>query len=110
MHFRPTEPGFVGQVPVQEPTRHAGETPTRFRRPMRELLSTTPPYDSDWVLAFLGARALPGVERVTGATWERATLSQGRPVLVRVHAVTDGLEVESTTPLDGATRARLDRL
>ncbi|MGZ3446197.1 MAG: AlkA N-terminal domain-containing protein, partial [Myxococcaceae bacterium] len=65
---------------------------------MRDTLPVTLPYDSAWVLGFLGARALPSVERVTGAAWERATLLHGRPALVRVHAVGHGLEVESSRP------------
>jgi len=77
---------------------------------MRDRLLIQRPYDSAWVLAFLGARALPGVERVTGTTWERATVLRARPALVRVHAVARGLEVESTSPLDAAARAPLDRL
>jgi AraC family transcriptional regulator of adaptative response / DNA-3-methyladenine glycosylase II len=77
---------------------------------MRETLPVTLPYDSAWVLGFLGARALPGVERVTGAAWERATLLHGRPALVRVHAVGHGLEVESSRPLDTLARTRLERL
>jgi len=85
------------------------ESPPRSR-PMRALLPVTTPYDAAWVLGFLGARALPGVERVKGTTWERATLVRGRPALLRVHAGARGLEVESPTSLDGSTRARLERL
>ncbi|HSP19462.1 MAG TPA: AlkA N-terminal domain-containing protein [Myxococcaceae bacterium] len=77
---------------------------------MRDRLHVQRPYDSAWVLGFLGARALPGVERVIGTTWERATRVQGRPAVVRVHAVGAGLEVESALPLDAAARAQLDRL
>jgi AraC family transcriptional regulator of adaptative response / DNA-3-methyladenine glycosylase II len=77
---------------------------------VREALAVTAPYDASWVLGFLGARALPGVERVTGATWERATLVRGRPTLLCVHAGPAGLEVETPRPLDGPTRLRLERL
>ena len=77
---------------------------------MRERLVVTAPYDAGWVLSFLGARALPGVERVEDSTWERATLLAGRPALVRVHARRGGLEVDAPAPLDAPTRARLERL
>src|SRR5262249_33022389 len=79
-------------------------------RTVREKLAVTTPYDADWVLAFLGARALPGVERVDGSTWMRATLVRGEPALLQVHAGPRGLEVESPAPLDPPTRLRLERL
>ena len=77
---------------------------------MRETLPVTRPYDARWVLAFLGARALPGVERVDGSIWRRATTLAGRPALLEVHVRPDALEVESPRPLDAPTRARLERL
>ncbi len=77
---------------------------------MRETLAVTRPYDARWVLQFLGARALPGLERVEGSTWERATLLDGQPALVRVEARHRGLEVATPEGLDAATRARLERL
>lgn len=101
-----------------------GDSP-QHSRAMREVLAATQPYDGAWVLGFLGARALPGVERVAGFTWERATLLDGRPALVRVHALpaevsntSSGrpratswrLEVEAPGPLNPDTRARLERL
>ncbi len=77
---------------------------------MRETLAVTAPYDAAWVLEFLGARALPGVERVEGAVWERATLIRGHPVLIRVHVRPDGLDVETPERLEPLSRARLERL
>ncbi len=77
---------------------------------MREMLAVTRPYDARWVLQFLGARALPGVERVVGATWDRATLLRGRPALIRVEARSGRLEVEAAEPLDATIRGRLERL
>jgi AraC family transcriptional regulator of adaptative response / DNA-3-methyladenine glycosylase II len=77
---------------------------------MRETLSVRRPYDARWVLAFLGTRALPGVERVVGSTWERAALLGGRPALVRVEVRPGSLEVETPVPLDAETRTRLERL
>ena len=78
--------------------------------PMRETIVVTRPYDATWVLRFLGARALPGVERVDGSTWERATLLAGTPALLRVHVLPGALEIETPLPLDPSTRARLERL
>jgi len=77
---------------------------------MRETLTVRRPYDARWVLAFLGTRALPGVERVVGSTWERAALLGGRPALVRVGVRARSLEVETPVPLDTDTRTRLERL
>ncbi|HVP61142.1 MAG TPA: AlkA N-terminal domain-containing protein [Myxococcaceae bacterium] len=77
---------------------------------MREVLAVTQPYDAPWVLEFLRARALPGVERVEGSSWQRATLVNGQPALLRVEVRPDALEVETPVPLDQPTRARLERL
>jgi AraC family transcriptional regulator, regulatory protein of adaptative response / DNA-3-methyladenine glycosylase II len=77
---------------------------------MRETILVTRPYDARWVLRFLGTRALPGLERVEGETWERATLLAGSPALLRVHARAGALEVDTPAPLDASTRARLERL
>ena len=77
---------------------------------MRETILVTRPYDARWVLRFLGTRALPGLERVEGETWERATLLAGSPALLRVHVRAGALEVDTPVPLDLSTRARLERL
>jgi len=77
---------------------------------MAETLPTTQPYDAGWVLGFLGARALPGVERIEGNRWQRAGLVAGRPGVVQVAAGRRGLEVESPRVLDASTRARLERV
>ena len=77
---------------------------------MRQTLAVTRPYDAGWVLRFLGARALPGVERVKGSTWERATLLDGKPALLRVQVRSGALEVEAPILLDLETRTRLERL
>jgi hypothetical protein len=77
---------------------------------MRETIPVTRPYDADWVLRFLGTRALPGIERVEAATWQRATLISGKPALLHVNVRARSLEVESPVPLDPPTRARLERL
>ncbi len=78
--------------------------------PMEAMLTVTRPYDARWVLQFLGARALPGVERVDGSAWERAALVGGQPALLRVRVRTGVLAVETPIPLDAATRTRLERL
>jgi AraC family transcriptional regulator of adaptative response / DNA-3-methyladenine glycosylase II len=77
---------------------------------MHETIIVTRPYDASWVLRFLGARALPGLERVQGKTWERATALAGTPALLRVHVGRAALEIEAPAPLDPATRTRLERL
>jgi AraC family transcriptional regulator of adaptative response / DNA-3-methyladenine glycosylase II len=40
------------------------------------------PYDWNATFAFLGARAIPGVESVIDGVWRRAIVSGGRPVLI----------------------------
>ena len=77
---------------------------------MRETIPVTRPYDATWILRFLGARALPGVERVEASTWQRATLISGKPALLSVDVGARALEVETPVPLDPPTRARLERL
>lgn len=75
----------------EEPRRTAGASPRRpapdagagaaaaleLRLPLRE------PYDWDGMLAFLGPRAVPGLERVDGGTYRRAAAlpgPDGRPL------------------------------
>jgi AraC family transcriptional regulator of adaptative response / DNA-3-methyladenine glycosylase II len=77
---------------------------------MRETIPVTRPYDATWVLRFLGARALPGLERVDGSTWQRAALISGKPALLRVDVGAHALEVETPVALDPPTRTRLERL
>ena len=45
-----------------------------------------------------------------GSTWERATLIDGKPALLRVDVGAGALEVDTPVPLDPSTRARLERL
>ena len=47
-------------------------------------LALRPPYDLDGVLRFLGARALPGVERVDGDGYARTVALDSGPAVVRV--------------------------
>lgn len=47
-------------------------------------LDTRPPYDGARLLAFLGARAVPGVERVGSGRYERVVAVAGRVGAVRV--------------------------
>jgi AraC family transcriptional regulator of adaptative response / DNA-3-methyladenine glycosylase II len=47
-------------------------------------LALRPPYDLDGVLRFLGARAIPGVERVEGSVYARTVAVEGGPAVVEV--------------------------
>ena len=95
---------------AQEPTRLPAASAARSSTDALKTISVTRPYDATWVLRFLGARALPGVERVEGSTWERATLIAGKPALLRVDVGAGALEIATPVPLDPSTRARLERL
>lgn len=64
------------------------------------------PFEPAPLLAFLAARAIPGVEQVEGATYRRTTEVDGRAALVEITAGARGLEVR----LAGAGPASLPRL
>jgi AraC family transcriptional regulator of adaptative response / DNA-3-methyladenine glycosylase II len=73
------------------------ESPSRLRQRRRRAdriiadgglalrLAITPPYDWDATLAFLAARAIPGVESVDGAVYRRTISLDGGPGLLEVH-------------------------
>jgi AraC family transcriptional regulator of adaptative response / DNA-3-methyladenine glycosylase II len=62
--------------------RRAGAAPAPGAVALR--LAFRPPYDLDAVLAFLGARAIPGVERIEQTAYARTIAVQPRPAAVRV--------------------------
>ncbi|MFN8589695.1 MAG: Ada metal-binding domain-containing protein [Candidatus Eisenbacteria bacterium] len=86
-----------------------------FRRPASELrragapaasgpalrLAARPPFDPAPLLAFLAARAIPGVESVDGATYSRSVELDGASGVLLVTADTRGvrLELQSARPL-----------
>jgi 3-methyladenine DNA glycosylase/8-oxoguanine DNA glycosylase len=74
------------------------------RNRVGQTIALPQPYDAPWTLEFLARRALVGVERVGGATYERVTDSG--TVRVRLHA--DALEVE--LPPGADRRAAMSRL
>lgn len=70
-------------------------TPTDLRRLARHRAPTDPecyrfrlayrpPYAWDWVLSFLGARAIPGVESVDGSHYRRTIEIDGQPGVIDV--------------------------
>lgn len=76
-----------------------GRTPSELRRLNRGLrpraeegeyvfrLAYRPPYDWASLMAFLAARATPGVEAVTGGTYRRSILFHGHPGILEVGPV-----------------------
>ena len=103
--------------------------PTRLRRRAREApgdggapmsasetftlrLAYRPPYDWDGTLAFLGARAMAGVEAVAQGAYLRTVRLNGHPGWIRVRhaAETDALEVDVARGLTTVLPALLRRL
>lgn len=79
------------------PRRHGIVAPPRPREaralPRIIPLPYTPPYDWPAILAYLGGRAIPGVEVVTGDAYARTFHLGGRPGIVSVRpGGTDALE------------------
>ena len=64
--------------------RRAGPVPAHGEVALR--LAFRPPYDLEHVLAFLGARAIPGVERVDASGYARTIALASGPAVVRVGA------------------------
>jgi len=56
-------------------------------------LPARPPFDAAPTLAFLGARAIPGVEEVRDAEYRRTFSLDGRPAVVSVSAWPEGVEL-----------------
>ena len=75
---RRAEPAAVGDTP-------AGPGAITLRLPVRA------PFDADGVMAFLGARAVPGVESWDGVRYRRALRLPNGPAVVAVRATADGV-------------------
>ena len=60
------------------------------------------PHDVAWLLAFLGAHAVAGVETWDGRTYARSVSVEGRPQVLRVRAHRDGVESLGTPDGDAA--------
>lgn len=75
-------PADVRRAPL--PASHGA---LALRLPARE------PFEPAPLLAFLGARAVPGVEQVEGATYRRAVSVDGRAATIEIVADVRGLEV-----------------
>jgi AraC family transcriptional regulator, regulatory protein of adaptative response / DNA-3-methyladenine glycosylase II len=78
-------------------------------------LPFTPPYDAARVLGFLGARAIPGVERVDAAGYRRTARLAAGPAVIEVNLAPGGAGVElRVTPAIAvelfAVAARVSRL
>ncbi len=70
-------------------------------------LSFRRPFDWHGLLAYLSARALPGVEEVDGATWRRVVRTHGGPACLEVQSAPRGarLELHAAGAWDAATLA-----
>jgi AraC family transcriptional regulator of adaptative response / DNA-3-methyladenine glycosylase II len=64
--------------------RHARDRGKREAGELSVRLAYRPPYDWDAMLSFLGARAIPGVETVTGNTYRRTIAIGGHSGVVSV--------------------------
>ena len=61
---------------------------------MRTRLEARPPFDAGGILAFLGTRAMPGVEEVEGGVYRRALLLSGGEAIAEAKPLPTGLEVQ----------------
>jgi AraC family transcriptional regulator of adaptative response / DNA-3-methyladenine glycosylase II len=93
-----------------------GRAPTELRKRTREssapadggvalALPYRAPYDWASMLEYLGARATPGVEQVSGGTYRRTVLLDDRPALLEVHDEPDDSRIELR--ISGAVRRDL---
>jgi AraC family transcriptional regulator, regulatory protein of adaptative response / DNA-3-methyladenine glycosylase II len=64
--------------------RRRAAAPSRATEGLALRLAVRSPYDLEGLLGFLGARALPGVERVDGASYARTVALDSGPAIVRV--------------------------
>jgi AraC family transcriptional regulator of adaptative response / DNA-3-methyladenine glycosylase II len=82
-----------------------GRTPTSLRRARSTAgrsredeyvfrISYRPPFDWDWALSFLAARAIPGVEEVAGAAYRRSFEHENRHGILEVRHDEDARSLE----------------
>src|SRR6516164_6439758 len=74
-------------VTLRRRRAHATEGALTLRLPAR------PPFDAAPTLAFLAARAIPGVEEIRDGAYRRTFTLEGRAAILSVHAHGDGVEV-----------------
>ncbi len=90
-----------------------GKTPTALRRmrvpPLRAgqdqyvfRVSYRPPLDWDWLLAFLRARAIPGVEEVASGAYRRTFQQGGRRGILEVRHAEDAHALDVRIRLSGS--------
>ncbi len=89
-----------------------GQTPTQLRGHLpdrtgdtRLRLSYRPPFDWDGLMKFLAARAIPGVERVDGGSYQRTFLGPSGPDVLTVREASGRHALEIT--VNGAKPAGL---
>jgi AraC family transcriptional regulator of adaptative response / DNA-3-methyladenine glycosylase II len=80
--FNETFQDLFGRSPAS--LRHARDRGKRQTGELSVHLAYRPPYDWDAMLSFLGARAIPGVEVVTGKTYRRTIAIGGHSGVVSV--------------------------
>jgi AraC family transcriptional regulator of adaptative response / DNA-3-methyladenine glycosylase II len=93
--FNDTIREVFAATPTQLRRARRGEVPTAHgalavRLPFRA------PYDGDGVLAWLGARAVPGVEEVDGGVYRRTLALPGGPAVVALEPRTDHVAARFT--------------
>ena len=90
--------GTFGRPPLdlrrraRRPAEGSPEEAIRLRLPYR------PPFDWEGLLAFLGARALPGVEEIRDGLYRRAVRSGGRGGIVEVRRIPGADALEAAVP------------
>ncbi len=65
----------------------------RIRRP--------PDFDADWALGFLGARAVPSIERVSASGYVRSVRIGGRPFVLSCQIARGGIDARSAPEMPG---------
>ncbi|HET9449575.1 MAG TPA: AlkA N-terminal domain-containing protein, partial [Aggregicoccus sp.] len=92
-----------------------GRAPSQLRRAPRAAappaardtyclrLAYRPPYDWESLLAFLGRRALPGVEAVVDGSYRRSIRAQGKPGWIQVSHLPEARALELTVHHPDAT-------
>jgi AraC family transcriptional regulator of adaptative response / DNA-3-methyladenine glycosylase II len=79
------------QVFAVAPAALRRRTPARADGALELRLAARPPFDAAPLLAFLAARAIPGVEEVRGGTYRRAFSPDGRTAVLELRAHADGV-------------------
>lgn len=87
---------------IEQGCQHAGGAYRAGVPGPPRVLPTSGPHDAEWLLSFLGAHAVPGVETWDGTIYSRSMIVDGRPEVLSLAAHPQGVLTLGTPQTDTA--------